>query len=92
MLGHHRHFSETPFKWLFAGRPMMGYLYWYLEPSYPHELKTRFQRWAPLTKFSGSASSMGSSLASSLKKRSLMTIQNRVKRSLFTTQINAVEL
>ena len=23
MLGHHRHASETPFKWRFAGRPMM---------------------------------------------------------------------
>ena len=23
MLGHHRHASETPFKWRFAGGPMM---------------------------------------------------------------------
>ena len=24
MLGHHRHTSEPPFKWRFAGRPMMA--------------------------------------------------------------------
>ena len=24
MLGHHRHASETPFKWRFAGGPMMS--------------------------------------------------------------------
>ena len=26
MLGHHKHASETPFKWRFAGRPMMARL------------------------------------------------------------------
>ena len=26
MLGHHRHASETPFKWRFAGGPMMARL------------------------------------------------------------------
>ena len=24
MLGHHRHASETPFKWCFPGRPIMA--------------------------------------------------------------------
>ena len=27
MLGHHRHASETLFKWCFAGRPMIGRIY-----------------------------------------------------------------
>ena len=40
-----------------------------------------------------SCSSTGSSIApSSKKKRSLMTIQNCVKRSLFTTQMKVLEL
>ena len=32
MLGHHLHASETPFKWRFAGGPMMARLYWYFDP------------------------------------------------------------
>ena len=36
MLGHHRHASETPFKWRFAGGPMMARLLWYLDPPSPH--------------------------------------------------------
>ena len=32
MLGHHRPASETPFKWRFAGRPMMARFKWYLDP------------------------------------------------------------
>ena len=28
-LGHYRHASETPFKWRFAGGPMMARLLWY---------------------------------------------------------------
>ena len=31
-LGNYRHASETPFKWRFAGEPMMTRLYWYLDP------------------------------------------------------------
>ena len=31
MLGHHRHASETPFKWRFAGEPMMACLLWHLD-------------------------------------------------------------
>ena len=34
---HHRHASETPFKWRFAGGPMMARLKWYLDPAYPHQ-------------------------------------------------------
>ena len=37
-------------------------------------------------------SSTNVTIASSSKKKSLMTIQNRVKRSFFTTQMDAVEL
>ena len=32
MLGHHRHANEKPFKWRFAGGPMMVRLQWYLDP------------------------------------------------------------
>ena len=32
MLGHRRPASETPFKWRFAGGPMMTHYYWYLDP------------------------------------------------------------
>ena len=32
MLGHHRHASETPFKWRFADRPMYAHVWWYLDP------------------------------------------------------------
>ena len=39
---------------------------------------------------SSDESSTNVTIASSLKKRSLMTIQNQVKRSLFTTQMNVV--
>ena len=31
MLDHHRPASETPFKWCFAGGPMMARFYWYLD-------------------------------------------------------------
>ena len=36
MLVHHRPASETPFKWRFAGGPLMARLKWYLDPSSPH--------------------------------------------------------
>ena len=32
MLGHHRHASETPYNWRFAGGLMMAGLKWYLDP------------------------------------------------------------
>ena len=55
MLGHHRHASETPFKWRFAGGPMMArFIYWYLDPLCPHQLKRnknkRSQNWTPSEK------------------------------------------
>ena len=51
MLGHHRHASETPFQWRFAGGPMMARLWWYLDPPSPHQLKT-VKVGPPLTKLS----------------------------------------
>ena len=46
MLGHHRPASETPFKWCFAGGPMMAHFWRYLVIS--HYLKTKsFQSWTP---------------------------------------------
>ena len=41
MLGHHRHASETPFKWRFAGGPMMDHLKWYLGPPTPLQLQKK---------------------------------------------------
>ena len=49
MLGHHQHASETPFKWRYAGGPMMARLKWYLDPPTPHQLKNRCQGWTRLT-------------------------------------------
>ena len=55
MLGHHRHASEMPFKWGFAGGPMIARLKWYLDPSSPHQLKNKVVKVEPpLTKLSGS--------------------------------------
>ena len=45
MLGHHRYDSETPFKWRFAGGPMLVRLWWYLDPFFPHQLKKRCHSW-----------------------------------------------
>ena len=60
MSGHHKHASEAPFKWRFAGGPMMAHLLCYLDPPSPHQLKKQQQKkpvkvGPPLTKFSGSA-------------------------------------
>ena len=38
MLGHHRHASETPLKWRFAGGPMITSLYCHLDPPFRHKL------------------------------------------------------
>ena len=56
MLGHHRHASETPFKWRVAGGPMMARGIWILPPliNYKEE-KKRCQIGPLLTKLSGSA-------------------------------------
>ena len=55
MLGHHRHASETPFKWRFAGGPMFAQLLWYWDPLYPTQLKKNVVKVGPpLTKLSGS--------------------------------------
>ena len=50
MLGHHRHASETPYKWRFAGGPMMSRLQWYLDPTSPRQLKNRCQMCTPSDK------------------------------------------
>ena len=39
MLGHYQHASETPFKWCFAGRPVLACILWYLDPLSSHQLK-----------------------------------------------------
>ena len=58
MLGHHRHASETPFKWRFAGGPIMARLNWYLDPPSPYQLKKKQKnpsKLDPPEKLSGSA-------------------------------------
>ena len=56
MLGHNWHASQMPFLWSLASRPMMARLWWYLDPTSPHQLKKkRCQSGPPLTKLSGSA-------------------------------------
>ena len=51
MLGHHRPASETPFKWRFAGRPMMAYKLWYLDPLSPQLKRKLIKFGPPLTNF-----------------------------------------
>ena len=60
MLGNYRQANETPFKWYFAGGPMMARLYWHLDPPSPHTLKEKknvleVEVGPPLIKRSGSA-------------------------------------
>ena len=55
MFGHHRHASESPFKWRFAGEPMMAHAKWYLDHLSRHHLKIVVKVGPPLTKLSGSA-------------------------------------
>ena len=38
MSGHHRHDSETPFKWRFAGGPMLVRILWHLDPLSSYQL------------------------------------------------------
>ena len=45
MLGHHRHASETPFKWRFAGVPMMARLKWHLDPLTSQQKKKKKRNW-----------------------------------------------
>ena len=48
--------SETPFRWHFAGGPMIAHLKCYLDPLSPHQLKKKLSNLDhPLTKPSGSA-------------------------------------
>ena len=59
MLGHHRHTSEMPFKWRFAGGPMLARILWYLDPLSSHQLKKNVVKViSPLAKLSGSAHDM----------------------------------
>ena len=41
MSGHYQPASETPLKWRFAGGSIMARLWWYLDPSYSHQLKNK---------------------------------------------------
>ena len=53
MSGYHRPASETPFKWPFAGWPMMARFKCYMDPlSSPHQLKKPKKRqiWTPSDK------------------------------------------
>ena len=58
-LDHHRHPSETPFKWRFAGGPMMAHFFsdmWILSPLKKKKKRCQSCRVGPpLTKLSGSA-------------------------------------
>ena len=48
--------SKMPFKWRFAGRPMMVRLYWFLDPLSLNQLKKECKKVGPpLKKLSGSA-------------------------------------
>ena len=55
MLGHHRHDSETPLKWHFAGGPILAGLWWYLDCLCPHQLRKKnvVQDGPPLAKLAG---------------------------------------
>ena len=44
MLGHHWYDSETPFKWRFAGGPMLARLWWYLDRLSLHQLRKTKQK------------------------------------------------
>ena len=55
MLGIHRHASETPFKWCFAGGPMMAHLVFWSSISSSTKKKNVIKFGIPLIKLSGSA-------------------------------------
>ena len=61
MLDHHRHASEMPFKWRFAGGSMLVRIFWYLDPLSSHQQKKTNKKTLskldgpPLAKLSGSA-------------------------------------
>ena len=48
MLGHHWHAIETPFKWCFAGGPIMACFWWYLDPLAPKKTKQKMLELEPL--------------------------------------------
>ena len=49
MSGHYQSSSEMPFKWHFAGGPMMVRKYWHLDPPFPQK---SCQSWTPSDKTS----------------------------------------
>ena len=54
ILGVYRHASETPFRWRFAGGPMMVRLWWFSDPLSTHQLKKKLVIVGPpLTLLSG---------------------------------------
>ena len=55
VLGHHRPASEMPFKWRFAGGPLMARLKWYFDPLSPNQQRKECKKsWTPSEKLSGS--------------------------------------
>ena len=48
MLGQHQHANETPFKWRFAGGPILARLEWYLDSLSPHQLKKKEEKLDPI--------------------------------------------
>ena len=57
MLAHQRHANKRPFKWCFAGRPMIGHIYSVVVfgSSLPSSTKNGVKVGPPLAKLSGSA-------------------------------------
>ena len=51
--------NETPFKWRFAGGPMMARFKWYFDHLSSQQLKNIVKIRPPLTKVSGSAHEWG---------------------------------
>ena len=56
IIARHRHASETPFKWRFAGGSLMARWLWYFDPSSPHHSKKKKKKnlvkvGPPLTNF-----------------------------------------
>ena len=87
MLGYHRYASETPFKWRFAGGPMMARLYWYLDPpSFIKETKRKknCQSWTPSDKTSGSAHFYFNIFSQDAAHLGLLLVYGRKPRITFT--------
>ena len=67
MLGDHRHASETPFKWHFAGGPMMTQFKLYLDP-----LINLKKVGPPLKKLSGSTHETPTHMTESIHQATLL--------------------